>query len=109
MIPNHAFKPHSAGGRPVEHTGVGNLELAERHLISISGPDIGVRIWRWQTSPPPPEKALHCTGAEPLTDLVQSGGIAAPTESIIQSFVADTSFPHLPFGPLVEYTDHANP
>src|SRR5438105_11810044 len=36
VIPNHAFKPHPACWRPVEHTSVGNLELTERHLISVS-------------------------------------------------------------------------
>lgn len=92
VIPNHAFKPHSARRRPVEHTGVDNLELAGRHLVSISGRDIGVGKWRGQTSPPPPEEALHRTLAEPITHLLQSGGIATTTESIVQSFISDSDF-----------------
>jgi hypothetical protein len=101
MVPNHPFKPHPARWWPVEHTGVGHLELAGRHLVSIAGPDVGVRKGRGQTSPPPPEKALHRTGSEAITYLLQSGGITAATESIIESFIGDTGFLQLPFGPLV--------
>jgi len=101
VIPDHAFKPHPTCWWPVEHTGVGNLELAKRHLISISGPDIGLGKRRGQASPPTPEKALHRAWAEPITDLLQSGGIPATTESVIQSFIRDAGFLQLPFGPLV--------
>jgi hypothetical protein len=82
MVLNHAFQPHPACCRPVKHTGFGKLELPKCHLISISGPHIGVPKWRRRTSPPPPEKALHCTRAEAITDLLQSAGITATTESI---------------------------
>jgi hypothetical protein len=70
VIPNHPFKPHPAGWRPVEHTGVGDLELAGRHLVPISGPDVGIGKGRRQTSPPPAEKALYRTRSEAITDLL---------------------------------------
>jgi hypothetical protein len=41
MISDHSFKPRPAHLRPVEYPGIGNLELPERHLISISGPPLG--------------------------------------------------------------------
>src|SRR6516162_3406483 len=37
MIPDDSFKPHPARLRTIEYPGIGNLELPERHLISISG------------------------------------------------------------------------
>src|SRR5690348_17387990 len=83
VIPDHTFKPHPPSGWPVEYAGVSNLELTGRHLISVPSPDIGLGKRRGKTSPPTSEKALHRTWAEPITDLLQRGSIAATTEPII--------------------------
>jgi hypothetical protein len=41
MISDDSFKPHPPRLRTIEYPGIGNLELPERHLISISGPPLG--------------------------------------------------------------------
>jgi len=101
MIPDHSFKPHPTCLRPVEHAGVGNLELPERHLITVSSPEIGLSKRRRQSPQPPPEEALHRAGTEAITDLLQCGGILAAPESITQGFITDAGFLQLSFGPLV--------
>jgi hypothetical protein len=44
---------------------------------------------------------LHRTWAEAITDFLQSGGVPAGTESVIQGFIVDAGFLQLPFGPFV--------
>src|SRR5882724_2258262 len=101
MIPDHAFKPHPARLRPVEHAGIGNLELSERHLIPIPGAEVGLGEGRRQTPGPAGEKALHGRWAELIADLLQRGRITAGTKSVIQGFIANAGLVQLPFGPLM--------
>jgi hypothetical protein len=42
MIPDHSFEPHATCLRLVEHPGIGNLALAERHFISVAGPPLSL-------------------------------------------------------------------
>ena len=101
VIPNHAFKPHPACRRPVEDAGVGDLELAKRHWISVSDADIGRGKRRGQTPQPSLEEPFHGTETKAIADLLQSGGIPATSESIVQSLIGDTGSLQLPFGPIV--------
>jgi hypothetical protein len=86
VIPDHSFKPHPVRLRPVEHAGVGNLELPERHLITVSSPEVGLGKRRGRSPQPPPEEALHRTWTEAITDFCNA---------------AASWHVQLPFGPLV--------
>ena len=40
VISNHTLKPHPARLRPVKHTGVGNLKLAECQIVDVAGSQV---------------------------------------------------------------------
>jgi len=101
VIPNDALKPHPACLRPVEDASVRDFELAKRHFVPVSSSPVGLGERGWQTAPPAREKALHCSRAEPLTGFLQFDCIPAGAESVVQGFVANTSFLQLAFGPLM--------
>ena len=101
VIADHAFKPHPACRRPVEDVGVGNLELAKRNLIPVSGADIGLAKRRGQTPPPSLEEPLHVAGTKAITYPLQSGGITAAAEAVVQGLIGDAGFRQLSFGPIV--------
>ena len=84
VISDNAFNPHPARLRPVEHTGIGSLELAERHLVAVAGAEVGLGEWRGQAPRPLPEKALNCGRTQPVTDLLRGGGVARSAESVVQ-------------------------
>src|SRR5215469_22182 len=92
VIADHAFKPHPACRRPVEHVGVGNFELPKRHLIPVSSADIGLAKRRGQTPPPSPEEPLHVAGTKAVADPLQSGGIAATAKAVVQGLIGDAGF-----------------
>ena len=101
VISNHALKPHPACLWPVEYASVRDLKLAERHFIPVSGSHVGLGERGRQTPPPAPEKVLHGSRPQPLTGLLQSGGIPASAESVVQSFIANTGFLQLALSPFM--------
>src|SRR6476646_9578469 len=89
-------KKRSAGRRPVEHPGVGDLELAKRQLVDVTGAHIGPGQRRGQTRLPAPEEAFHRARSEPVADRLQRRGVLAVTEAVVQGGVADAEPVALP-------------
>jgi hypothetical protein len=72
VVADDAFEEGPPGGGPLEHPGVGDLELAERQLVDIPGAQVSGGEGGRQPVKPAPEEAGHRAGAKPVADPLQN-------------------------------------
>jgi hypothetical protein len=92
MVPNDSFKPPVTGLGTMEDAGLRYLELAESQLVPVPGFQV-----RWgertrQTEKPPRKETLDLRRPQAIADFLQTNGIGAGTETVIQSLVANPGF-----------------
>ena len=71
VVADELFEERPPSRRPVKHPGVGDLELAERQLLDISGAQVLTGQRGRQPPLPAPEEALHRARPEPIADPLQ--------------------------------------
>src|SRR5258708_2862170 len=68
VVADELLEERPPGRRPVKHSGVGDLELAERQLVDPTRAQIVAGQRGRQPTLPAPEEALHRARPEPVAD-----------------------------------------
>src|SRR3989441_7661662 len=101
ILPNDAFKKMAALDGTVENLGQTDFELTDRDaMIEAGGPVLGTQR-PGQAVRPPVKKLLQIAGAELVTDRLQTGGIGAGEEAVVETGERGLGAAQVLFRPLV--------
>jgi hypothetical protein len=108
VITNNSFKPHTTGLRPIEHAGLGYLQLTEGQFVSVIALELRWGERRGQAEKPSCQKTPDLRRAQAVANLLQADGVGTGTETVIQSLIGNRRFLELPFGPFMSIQPKPN-
>ena len=89
VVADGGLEPGSAGGGPVEHRGVGDLDLAHRERPAVAGAMVGGCERAGQVGQPPVDEGAQVAGAEPGADLLGGDGVLDFPQAVVELGKAD--------------------
>ena len=92
VITNSSFKPHTTGLRPIEHAGLGYLELAEGQFVPVIALELRWGERRRQTEKPSCQETPDLHRAQAIANLLQADGVGTGTETVIQRLIVNRGF-----------------
>ena len=84
VLADHFLEEDAAGGGTVEDLGQGELSLKDRNVVAIAGCSILGREGVRDARQPLPEQHVDLVGRESIAELLQSSGIGAAQNAIVQ-------------------------
>src|SRR5260370_29040858 len=83
VITNNSFKPHTAGLRPIEHAGLGYLQLAEGQFVPVIALELRWGERRRQTEKPSCQETAELRRSQAIANLLQADAVSTGTEIVI--------------------------